>query len=172
MKPGRSVADALSRIKTAFQSVLPNTLFDYQFVDEEYGKKFPAEERIGSLAATFALLALFVSGLGIFGMASFMAERRTKEIGIRKVLGASVFQLWQLLSKEFVALTGLSLLIAMPAGFYLMHQWLQRYPFHSGIPWWIFAATGAGVLAITLLTVSAQSIKAALANPVNSLRNE
>ncbi|HEV3414053.1 MAG TPA: FtsX-like permease family protein [Puia sp.] len=172
MKPGRSVADALSRIKTAFQSVLPNTLFDYQFVDEEYGKKFAAEERIGSLAATFALLALFVSGLGIFGMASFMAERRTKEIGIRKVLGASVFQLWQLLSKEFVALTGLSLLIAMPAGFYLMHQWLQRYPFHSGIPWWIFAATGAGVLAITLLTVSAQSIKAALANPVNSLRNE
>jgi putative ABC transport system permease protein len=172
MKPGRSVADALSHIKAAFQSVLPNTLFDYQFVDEEYGKKFAAEERIGSLAATFALLALFISGLGIFGMASFMAERRTKEIGIRKVLGATILQIWQLLSKEFVALTGLSFLIAMPAGFYIMHQWLQRYPYHSGIPWWIFAATATGVLVITLLTISAQSIKASLANPVKSLRNE
>jgi ABC-type antimicrobial peptide transport system permease subunit len=172
MKSGRSVADALSRIKTAFQSVLPKTLFDYQFVDEEYGKKFAAEERIGSLAVTFALLALFISGLGIFGMASFMAERRTKEIGIRKVLGATILQIWQLLSKEFVALTGLSFLIAMPAGFYLMHQWLQRYPYHSGIPWWIFAATAAAVLVITLLTISAQAIRAALANPVNSLRNE
>ena len=172
MKPGRSVADALSRIKTAFQNVLPNTLFDYQFVDDEYGKKFAAEERIGGLAATFAILALFISGLGIFGMASFMAERRTKEIGIRKVLGATVFQLWQLLSKEFVALTGFSFLIAMPAGFYIMHQWLQRYPYHSRIPWWIFAATATGVLVITLLTISAQAIRAALTNPVNSLRNE
>ncbi|HUB62239.1 MAG TPA: ABC transporter permease [Puia sp.] len=172
MKPGRSVPDALGRIRTAFQSVLPNTLFDYQFVDEEYGKKFAAEERIGRLAATFSLLALLISGLGIFGMASFMAERRTKEIGIRKVLGASIPQIWQLLSKEFVALVGLSFLIAMPAAFYLMHQWLQRYPYHTGIPWWIFAATATGVLIVTLLTISAQSIRAALANPVNSLRSE
>jgi hypothetical protein len=172
MKPGRSVASALTRVKTAFQGVLPNTLFDYQFVDEEYGKKFAAEERIGRLAATFSLFALFISGLGIFGMASFMAERRTKEIGIRKVLGATILQIWQLLSKEFVVLVGLSFLIAMPSAFYLMHQWLQRYPYHSGIPWWIFAATAAAVLSITLMTISFQSVKAALTNPVNSLRRE
>jgi putative ABC transport system permease protein len=172
MKPGRSLASAITRIRTVFQNVLPNTLFDYQFVDEEYGKKFAAEERIGRLAATFSLFALFISGLGIFGMASFMAERRTKEIGIRKVLGATILQIWQLLSKEFVVLVGLSYLIAMPAAFYVMHHWLQRYPYHSGIPWWIFAATAAAVLSITLLTVSAQSIKAALTNPVNSLRSE
>jgi ABC-type antimicrobial peptide transport system permease subunit len=172
MKPGRSVTGALSRIRTAFQSVLPNTLFDYQFVDEEYGKKFAAEDRIGVLAATFSLFALFISGLGIFGMASFMAERRTKEIGIRKVLGATILQIWQLLSKEFVILVGLSFLIAMPAAFYVMHHWLQRYPYHSGIPWWIFATTAIAVLSITMLTVSAQSIKAALTNPVNSLRSE
>jgi putative ABC transport system permease protein len=172
MKPGRSVSTALDRIGGVFKSVLHGTLFDYQFVDEEYGRKFAAEQRIGSLTATFALLALFISGLGIFGMASFMAERRTKEIGIRKVLGATILQIWQLLSKEFVFLVGLSFLIAMPAAFYLMHQWLQRYPYHSGIPWWIFAGTAIAVLSITLLTVSAQSIKAALSNPVNSLRAE
>ncbi|HET6252502.1 MAG TPA: ABC transporter permease [Puia sp.] len=172
MKPGRSIADALSRISATFKSILPNTLFDYQFVDEEYGKKFAAEEHIGLLAATFALLALLISGLGIFGMASFMAERRTKEIGVRKVLGATILQIWQLLSKEFVVLVGLSFLIAMPAAFYLMHQWLQRYPYHSGIPWWIFASTAIAVLFITMLTVSFQSVKAALANPVNSLRQE
>jgi putative ABC transport system permease protein len=172
MKPGRSVAAALNQIGTAFKAVLPGTLFDYQFVDEEFGRKFAAEQRIGGLAATFALLALFISGLGIFGMASFMAERRTKEIGIRKVLGATILQIWQLLSKEFVVLVGLSFLVAMPAAFYLMHQWLQRYPYHSGIPWWIFAATAVAVLCITLLTVSAQAIKAALTNPVSSLRRE
>ena len=172
MKPGRTVPTALSGIRATFKSVLPNTLFDYQFVDEEYGKKFAAEQRIGSLAATFALFALFISGLGIFGMASFMAEQRTKEIGIRKVLGATVLQLWQLLSKEFVWLVGFSFLIAMPLSFYGMHRWLQRYPYHSGIPWWIFAGTAIGVLFITLLTISLQSVKAALANPVRSLRPE
>ena len=172
MKPGQTVSAALGRIGAVFKSLLPTTLFDYQFVDQEYGKKFTAEQRIGSLAATFSLLALLISGLGIFGMASFMAERRTKEIGIRKVLGATIYQLWQLLSKEFVALISLSFLIAMPAAYYIMHQWLQRYPYHSGIPWWVFAATAAAVLAITLLTVSVQAVKAALANPVNNLRRE
>ena len=172
MRPGRSVSDALRQIQATFKSLLPHTLFDYEFVDEEYGKKFVAEQRIGRLAATFSLVALFISGLGIFGMASFMAERRTREIGIRKVLGATVFQLWRLLSREFVMLVTLSFLVAMPAAFYLMHQWLQRYPYHSGIPWWIFAATAGGVLCITLLTVSTQAIRAALANPVTSLRRE
>jgi putative ABC transport system permease protein len=172
MKPGHPVSSALEQIRIAFQKILPLTLFDYQFLDEEYAKKFATEERIGQLAAVFSLLALFISGLGIFGMASFIAERRTKEIGIRKVLGATVLQLWQLLSIEFVGLVALSFLIAMPLSFYGMHRWLQRYPYHSGIPWWIFAGTAIGVLFITLLTISLQSVKAALANPVNSLRSE
>ncbi len=172
MKPGRSLSDALRQIQAAFKSLLPHALFDYEFVDEEYGKKFVAEQRIGKLAATFSLFALFISGLGIFAMASFMAERRTREIGIRKVLGATVFQLWRLLIREFVLLVTLSFLIAVPATFYLMQQWLQRYPYHSGIPWWIFAATAGGVLCITLLTVSTQAIRAAAADPVDSLRRE
>jgi putative ABC transport system permease protein len=172
MKPGRTVSAALDRIGAVFKSVLPATPFDYQFVDEEYGKKFGTEQRIGGLAATFALLALFISGLGIFGMASYMAERRTKEIGIRKVLGATVIQIWRLLSKEFIVLVGLSFVIAMPIAWHIMHQWLQRYPYHSEIPSWVFAETAIAVIFVTLATVSAQSVKAALANPVNSLRRE
>ena len=105
-------------------------------------------------------------------MASFTAEQRVKEIGVRKVLGASVFNLWRLLSKDFVLLVLISLLIATPVGYYFMHQWLQNYTYRSNISWWIFAVTAAGALAITLLTVSYQSIKAALANPVKSLRSE
>lgn len=143
---------------------------NYQFVDEEFAKKFAAEQRIGGLAAVFALLALFISGLGIFGMASFVAEQRTKEIGIRKVLGATVLQLWRFLSKEFIWLVSLSFLIAMPLAFYAMHHWLQQYPYHAGIPWWIFAGTGGGVLLVVLLTVSWQSVRAAMVNPVKSLR--
>jgi putative ABC transport system permease protein len=172
MKPGLAVSNALDRIRGVWQKTLPSALLDYQFVDEVYAKKFAAEQRIGQLAAAFSVLALFISGLGIFGMASFVAEQRTKEIGIRKVLGATIFQLWQLLSREFLWLVGLSFLIAMPMSFYGMHRWLQRYPYHSGIPWWIFATTAAGVLAITLLTISFQSVKAALANPVKSLKAE
>jgi hypothetical protein len=170
MKPGFGVHQALDRIRAAWQKIFPSTLFDYQFVDEEYAKKFAAEQRIGELAAVFAVLALFISGLGIFGMASFVAEQRTKEIGIRKVLGATVLQLWRLLSKEFVWLVSLSFLIAMPLAFCAMRHWLQQYPYHASIPWWIFAGTAAGVLAVVLLTVSWQSVRAAMANPVKSLR--
>jgi ABC-type antimicrobial peptide transport system permease subunit len=141
-------------------------------VDHEYAKKFGNEERIGKLASSFAGLAIFISCLGLFGMASFMAEQRIKEIGVRKVLGASVFGLWQLLSKDFIFLVLISLVIASPLAYYFMHNWLQNYQYRSDIAWWVFAATGAGAVAITLATVSFQSIKAALANPVNSLKME
>jgi ABC-type antimicrobial peptide transport system permease subunit len=120
----------------------------------------------------FAALAVFISCLGLFGMATFMAEQRIKEIGVRKVLGASVFNLWGLLSKDFVVLVVISLFIAMPVAYYFMGNWLQHYTYRAGMPWWVFAAAGAGAIVITLLTVSYQSIKAAMMNPVHSLKTE
>jgi putative ABC transport system permease protein len=172
LNPSSSTADALSKIATVFKKYEPSVPFDYKFADTEYAKKFAIEERVGRLASFFASLAIFISCLGLFGMASFMAEQRVKEIGVRKVLGASVFNLWKLLSKDFVALVIISLLIAMPVAYYFMNKWLQNYQYHTTLSWWVFGAAGAGALLITLLTVSFQSIKAALANPVKSLRTE
>ncbi|WP_426668901.1 ABC transporter permease [Mucilaginibacter sp. McL0603] len=172
INPKVSAAKALSATETIYKKYAPGQLFDYQFADEEYAKKFSNEERIGKLASAFAILAIFISCLGLFGMASFMAEQRTKEVGVRKVLGATVFNLWQLLSKDFVVLVIIALLIATPVSYYFMHQWLQGYQYHAGISWWIFAVTALGAVIITLLTVSYQSIKAAIANPVKSLRSE
>jgi ABC-type antimicrobial peptide transport system permease subunit len=150
----------------------PSQAVQYQFADEEYAKKFGNEERIGHLATVFAVLAIFISCLGLFGLASFIAEQRTKEIGIRKVLGASIFNLWRLLSKDFVILVFISLLIAMPVAYYFMHTWLENYEYRTKIGWWIFASAGLGALLITLITVSYQATKAAIANPVKSLRSE
>ncbi|MDB5025286.1 MAG: FtsX-like permease family protein [Mucilaginibacter sp.] len=172
INPKTSAASALSKIESIYKKYAPGQPFDYQFADEEYAKKFNNEERVGKLASSFAGLAIFISCLGLFGMASFMAEQRTKEIGVRKVLGASVLNLWQLLSKDFVTLVIISLVIASPVAYYFMHIWLQNYQYHSDIAWWIFVLTGIGAMAITLLTVSYQSIKAALANPVKSLRSD
>ncbi|MDB5135102.1 MAG: FtsX-like permease family protein, partial [Mucilaginibacter sp.] len=172
INPKISAANALNAIDAIYKKYAPGQPLDYQFVDDEYAKKFATEERIGKLASSFASLAIFISCLGLFGMASFMAEQRVKEIGVRKVLGASVFGLWRLMSRDFVLLVVISLFIAMPVSYYFMHSWLQNYTYHAGLSWWIFAVTAAGAIAITLLTVSYQSIKAALANPVNSLKTE
>ena len=172
LQPGLPVGEALARIRSVFQKYVPSAPFEYKFVDEEYDKKFASEERTGKLTGFFAVLAVFISCLGIFGMASFMAEQRTKEIGIRKVLGASVVQVWGLLSKDFLVLLGIALCIALPGAYYFMSQWLQQYPYHSGIPWWVFAGTGLGAVVITIAVVSGQSVKAAMANPVRSLKAE
>ena len=172
INPSTNAHDALAKIETVFRKYNPEQPFTYGFTDEQYAKKFGDEERIGKLASFFAILAIFISCLGLFGMASFMAEQRVKEIGVRKVLGATVFNLWQLLSKDFVVMVFISLLIATPVAYYFMHNWLQNYQYRTNLSWWIFAATGFGALLITLLTVSFQSIKAALANPVKSLRTE
>jgi ABC-type antimicrobial peptide transport system permease subunit len=172
MKPGANVQEALKKIEQVYTHYDPGQPFEFRFVDEEYARKFAVEERVGKLASFFAVLAIFISCLGIFGMASFLAEQRVKEIGVRKVLGASVFNLWKLLSKDFVLLVFISLLIASPLAFYFMHQWLQSYDYRSDISWWIFAAAGIGSLLVTILTVSFQAIKAAIANPVKSLRTE
>jgi ABC-type antimicrobial peptide transport system permease subunit len=153
-----------------FRKFNPSSPFIYKFVDEAYAAKFAAEERIGNLAAVFTGLAIFVSCLGLFGLAAFVAEQRTKEIGVRKVLGAGIAHLWGLLSKEFLQLTVISIGIAVPVAYYGMSQWLKGYLYHAPLSWWIFAAAGAGITFITLLTVSYQSLKAAFANPVKSLR--
>ncbi|WP_315814418.1 ABC transporter permease [Paraflavitalea speifideaquila] len=172
LNPHNSTHEALAAIEAVYKKYVPAAPLDYKFIDEEYGHIFADEERIGKLVGFFAALAIFISCLGLFGMAAFMAEQRTKEIGVRKVLGASVFNLWRLLSREFVLLVTLSLAIAIPLSYYLMHNWLQHYEYRTSASWWIFAAAGSGALVITLLTVSFQAIKAALANPVRSLRAE
>jgi putative ABC transport system permease protein len=167
-----AVSDALARIRTAYLHALPSAAFDYHFVDDLYAKKFAAEQRVGTLAAFFAGFALLISALGIFGMASFTTEQRIREIGVRRVLGATVYSIWRLLTREFTALVGLSVLIAGPLGWFAMHRWLQNYTLHTNIAWWIFVVTGAGTLGITLLTVSWTAIRAATTNPVKALRSE
>jgi len=172
LNPAIATNVALPKIEAVFKKIIPSAPFDYKFADQEYGNKFAAEERIGKLAGFFTVLAVFISCLGLFGLASFVAEQRTKEIGIRKVLGASVASLWQMLSKDFVVLVIVSCIISIPIAHYFMSSWLQNYQYHTEISWWIFAATGIGALALTLLTVSYQAIKAALLDPVKSIRSE
>jgi ABC-type antimicrobial peptide transport system permease subunit len=172
LNPEMSSHDAIEKIKVVFTKYNPASPFEYQFVDEEYARKFSDEERIGKLATAFAVLAVFISCLGIFGLASFVAEQRTKEIGVRKVLGASVVNLWGMLSKDFIVLVSISLVLSMPLAWYFMNGWLLKYEYRSTISWWIFVVAGLGALIITLLTVSFQAIKAALMNPVKSLRSE
>jgi ABC-type antimicrobial peptide transport system permease subunit len=172
INPKLSPGDALSKIENIFKKYDPGTALEFKFVDEEFAKKFGDEERIGRLASIFAILAVFISCLGLFGLASFVAEQRTKEIGIRKVVGASIFNLWTLLSKDFLILVIIACIIAVPLAWYGMHQWLQKYDYRTTIYWWVFAAAIFGALMITILTVSFQAIKAAVANPVKSLRTE
>jgi putative ABC transport system permease protein len=172
IKPTVSANAALPKIEAVFRNIVPSAMFDYKFVDEEYAKKFSQEQRIGKLSTFFAALAIFISCLGLFGLASFVAEQRTKEIGVRKVIGASIFNIWILLSKEFIGLVIISLVIASPIAYYFMNNWVQTYTYHANVSWWIFFVAGCGALIITLLTVSYQAIKAAIANPVKSLRTE
>jgi ABC-type antimicrobial peptide transport system permease subunit len=167
-----SIDKALTKVDQVIKKFAPGIPIEYKFVDQEYAKKFEAEVRIGTLSGFFAILAILISCMGLFGLASFVAEQRTKEIGIRKVLGASVANLWELLSREFVALVLLSCLIAIPVAWYLLHNWLQNYEYRTDISWWIFAIAIGGALLITILTVSFQAIKAAISNPVKSLRTE
>jgi len=172
INPAVSASKALARIEPVFTSLFPAAPFDYKFADLEYAKKFESEERVGKLATFFSILAIFISCLGLFGLASFVAEQRTKEIGVRKVLGASVFGVWRLISKEFFMLILIAFLIATPTDYFLMYNWLQSYQYRSGIPLWVFMVVGLGALLIALLTISYQTIKAALLNPAKSLKAE
>jgi ABC-type antimicrobial peptide transport system permease subunit len=172
INPAASTAKAIKSIQTIFKKYAPDQPFEYKFVDDDYAVKFADEERIGKLSGIFTMLAIIISCLGLFGLTSFVAEQRKKEIGVRKVLGASVLSVWNLLSKDFVLLVAISFLIAVPLSYYFMHNWLQNYTYRTQLSWWIFIAAGVGAIVITLITVSIQAIKAALANPVASLRSE
>ena len=170
--PNLSTRAALAKIAPVMKRFNPDQLFEYQFVDEEYGRKFGDEERIGKLAGFFAGLAIAISCLGLFGLTSFVAEQRRKEIGVRKVLGASIFNVWNLLSLDFVKLVFLSFLISIPLAWFTMSNWLQNYHYRATLSWWIFPAAGLGALIITIAVTSFQSIKAALLSPITSLRSE
>lgn len=163
---------ALQKIERVIKTFDAQAPFEYTFQDDDYAHVFQTEEQIGQLASTFSVLAIFISCIGIFGLAAFSAGRRIKEIGIRKILGASVSALWQLLSREFIGLVIISIIVASPLAYYLAEQWLQQYDYRIEISWLIFVATGLTAIMITLVTVSYQALKAALMNPVKSLRTD
>ena len=168
----KSGVNDLKKAETVFKKYNPDYPFDYKFIDEEYASKFDDMQKVGTLATLFAGLAIVISCLGLFGLATFMAESRIKEIGIRKVLGASVANLTSMLSSNFMKLVFISLLIATPIAWWLMSNWLKEYPYHITLHWWTFALAGLISIIISLATVSYQSFKAALTNPVKNLRTE
>jgi putative ABC transport system permease protein len=172
LNPALSTEKALQSARQVFNKYNPQYGFDYHFVDEGYAQKFNEEKRIGTLAGLFAGLTIFISCLGLFGLATYMAENRIKEIGVRKVLGASVGSITTLLSKDFLKLVIISFVIASPLAWYAMNQWLQTYTYRVSVEWWVFALTALLSVVIAIVTVSFQAIKAAIANPVKSLRTE
>ena len=166
------MAANLKNMEQIFKKYNPAYPFDFKFVDEEYANKFEDEKRIATLSGLFAALTIFISCLGLFGLATYMTSTRVKEIGVRKVLGASVGSITSLLSKDFIKLVAVSFVIAAPIAWYAMSKWLDDYPYRTALEWWLFAIAGLLALMIALVTVSFQAIKAAIANPVHSLRSE
>jgi ABC-type antimicrobial peptide transport system permease subunit len=171
LNPALTTTTALNKIAPVLRKYDPQSPFAPRFLADDYALKFAGEQQVARIASVFAILAVFISCLGLFGLASFMAEQRTKEIGIRKVLGATVTQLITLLSIDFLKLVLLALCLAIPLSAWAMHRWLQDYPYHTALHPWIFAAAASGALLIALITISFQALKFALANPVYSLRS-
>jgi len=170
VNPDISMSKALNNIKAVLERY--NVPFEYQFADKAYAKKFYYEESVAGLSVIITVIAIFISCLGLFGLASYKAEQRTKEIGVRRVLGASVSSIWQLLSKDFIMLVLLACAVAIPISLYLMHDWLKTYQYKIDISWGMLLLVVLASLVITLMTVSFQAIKAAITNPVKSLRSE
>jgi len=164
--------NTLAFMRTQWQALAPNSPFDYSFLDRAFESLYRAEQNAGRLLGVFAALAILIACLGLFGLASFTAEQRTKEIGVRKVLGATVVGIISLLSRDYVKLMTIAFALAAPMGYFVMQYWLQNFAYRIDLGFWIFALAGGVALFIALLTVSAQAIKAALANPVEALRYE
>lgn len=162
----------LKELESLYKAAYPGNPFEYYFVDQKYNEQYKTEKQYSQVFALASMLAIFIACLGLFGLASYMTEQRTKEIGIRKVLGASIAGILALISKDFLRLVIISIVIASPIAGYLMQKWLQDFAYQTDIAWWMFAGAGGMVILIALLTVGFQSLKAALMNPVQSLRNE
>jgi putative ABC transport system permease protein len=169
---GANTTAALAHIEKTWKNFLPETPYQYTFLDENFERLYKAEERQKTLFTTFAFIAIFIACLGLFGLSAFAISQRIKEIGIRKVLGASVSTIVALLSKDFLKLVGFSAIIAFPVAWFAMNKWLQDFAYRIDMPWWIFIVAGIIAAVIALLTISFQAIKAAIANPVKSLRTE
>jgi putative ABC transport system permease protein len=170
--PQAPVGEVLAQVERIARRFEPGRPFSYYFLDEAFAQYFVAERRLARMLAAFTFFALVISGLGLFGLATFLAETRVKEIGIRKVLGASILQINLLLSVDFLKLVALAFALACPLAYYLMDRWLADFIYKTSLPWWLFAGAGAGALGLALLSVGWQSLRAARANPVDSLRSE
>lgn len=170
-EPGKT-KEAIASLEKAYHDINPNYPFDYKFVDDDYNQMYKSEQLIGHLSDAFAILALSISCLGLLGLVMFSAEQRTKEIGIRKVLGATVSSIVGLISRDFLAIVVVAFLIATPVAFYLMSTWLQTFAYRIPLSWWIFAIAGLTALIVALATISFQAIQSALMNPVKSLKSE
>ena len=162
----------LAMMKKNWEKLALEEPFDYSFLDERFNNTYKAEQKVGQLLGLFAGLTILVACLGLFGLATFTAEQRTKELGVRKVLGATVASLVQLVSKEFLKLVIIANIIAWPLAWWAMNKWLQDFAYHITISWWIFVLAGIAAVILTIITVSFQAIKAALMNPVRSLKAE
>jgi putative ABC transport system permease protein len=169
---GSTISTTLARIESKWKQFAPSIPFEYSFLDKNFERLYIADQKLGTVFGIFTCLSIIVACLGLFGLSMYTAERRTKEIGIRKVLGASVQNLAALLSKEFIKLVFISLLLAFPIGWWAMNKWLQDFAYAIHIEWWVFVLAGLSAFVIALTTVSFQAIKSALMNPVKSLRTE
>jgi ABC-type antimicrobial peptide transport system permease subunit len=172
LNTAHTTAQNLKLMEQVFHKYNPEYPFEYNFVDKEYARKFEDEQSTATLAGLFAFLTIFISCLGLFGLAAYMAEARVKEIGVRKVLGASVTNLTTLLSRDFIVLVVISIVVATPIAWYFMSHWLKTYKYRTPIDPWLFALAGAVAIVISLATVSSQAIKAATASPMRALRSE
>ncbi|MEM6700526.1 MAG: FtsX-like permease family protein, partial [Bacteroidota bacterium] len=169
---GENAAKAITATEQIFKQYSPNEVFEYEFLDETFSQLYAKESRAGKLFLLFALIAIIISCLGIFGLATYTAERRFKEISIRKVLGASVSSIVHLLSKDFLQLVIFALVIAVPIAWYFMDGWLSNFAFRIDMDWWVFALSGFVAIVIAFITVGLQSFRAAIANPAENLKNE
>jgi ABC-type antimicrobial peptide transport system permease subunit len=164
--------ETIGKLQNLYENFNPGFVFDYRFLDQDYQAQYAAEQRVSVLSRYFAGLAILISCLGLFGLAAFTAERRTKEIGIRKVLGASEWNIMELLSGDFAKMVLVAIVVALPVSYYVSKNWLEGFAYKIDLEWWYFIGAGALTMLIALLTVSFQSIKAALMNPVDSWRSE
>ncbi|CAN0558177.1 unnamed protein product, partial [Laminaria digitata] len=165
-------SNTIASIESIWNKIAPGQPFSYRFMDESFNTTYEAEQRLGKIFMVFTFLSILIACLGLFGLAAFNAQKRTKEIGIRKVLGATVGQITYRLTTDFLKMVGIAILISLPIGWFVMNKWLEDFSYRIDIPWWVFVLSALLAIGIAILTVSYQSIKAAIVNPVKSLRTE